>query len=120
MKQKSASTIEALFPSGGNPATGLVIRAYLRHFDRLDIDPATVLIEPNNAVYQSEDRIVPTQPYIFPRQKLRTALANDDVTGNHSLAAELLYAQAFANAVASISNAALTFFVRHTSKTFRY
>jgi hypothetical protein len=112
--KKSASRIEALFPSGGKLLPSL-IRAHLRQ-GRFDIYTTTVLIEAYNTVYEGEDCVIPTKPNILSRQKLRTALANNNISGNDQLATELLHAQAFANAVASVLNAALTFLMCHTLK----
>jgi hypothetical protein len=88
----------------------------LRRFDLFDIYPATVTIETYNAVYQSENGVIPTQTDIPPRQKLRSALPYNDVPGDHLLAAEFFYTKALANAVASVFDATLTFFVSHASK----
>ena len=41
--------------------------------------------------------------------ELRSALANDDVSGHDHLAAKSFYAQSFADAVAAVLNAALSF-----------
>jgi hypothetical protein len=90
-----------------------LIRAHLRQ-SRFDIHATTVLIEAYNTVYEGEDCVIPTKPNILSRQKLCTALANNDVSGNDLLATELLHAEAFANAVASVLDAALTFLMCHT------
>jgi len=110
--KKSASRIEALFPSGGKLLPSL-IRAHLRQ-GRFDIYTTTVSIEAYNTVYEGENGVIPTKPNILSRQKLSAALANNDVSGNDWLATELLHAEAFANAIASILNAALTFLMCHT------
>jgi hypothetical protein len=41
-----------------------------------------------------------------PGEILRSALADDDVAGNYFLAAEFLYSEPFADAIASVFNAA--------------
>jgi hypothetical protein len=110
--KKSASRIEALFPSGGKLLPSL-IRAHLRQ-GRIDIHTTTVPIEAHNTVYQGEDGVIPTKPNILSRQKLSAALANNDISSNDLLATELLHAQAFADAVASVLDAALTFLMCHT------
>jgi hypothetical protein len=83
---------------------------------RFDIHATTVLIEAYNTVYEGEDGVIPTKPNILSRQKLGTALANNNISGNDLLTAELLHAEAFANAVASVLDAALTFLMCHTLK----
>ena len=90
-----------------------LIRAHLRQ-GRFDIYTTTVPIEAYNTVYEGEDGVIPTKPNILSRQKFCAALANNDVSGNDLLATELLHAQAFADAVASVLNAALTFLMCHT------
>jgi hypothetical protein len=112
--KKSASKIEALFPSGGKPLPSLV-RAHLRQ-SRFDIYATTIPIEAYNTVYEGEDCVIPTKPNILSRQKLCAALANNDISGNDLLTTELLHAEAFADAVASVLNAALTFLMCHTLK----
>jgi hypothetical protein len=110
--KKSASKIEALFPSGGKPLPSLV-RAHLRQ-GSFDIYATTIPIEAYNTVYEGEDCVIPTKPNILSRQKLCAALANNDISGNDLLTTELLHAEAFADAVASVLNAALTFLMCHT------
>jgi hypothetical protein len=110
--KKSASRIEALFPSGGKLLPSL-IRAHLRQ-GRIDIYTTTVSIEAYNTVYEGEDGVIPTKPNILSRQKLGAALANNDISGNDLLATELLHAQAFTDAIASVLDAALTFLMCHT------
>jgi hypothetical protein len=88
----------------------------LRRFDLFDIYPATLTVETYNAVHQGENGVIPTQTDIFPGQKLRSALPYNDVPGDHLLAAEFFYTKALANAVASVFDATLTFFVSHASK----
>jgi hypothetical protein len=110
--KKSASRIEALFPSGGKLLPSL-IRAHLRQ-GRFDIYTTTVSIEAYNTVYEGEDCVIPTKPNILSRQKLGAALANNDISGNDLLATELFHAQPFADAIASVLDAALTFLMCHT------
>jgi len=94
---------------------GLVGRTCWRHFDRFDIDPAATPVKPYDTVYQSKNGVIATQSNIPARQKLRSALPDNDISGHHLFTAKLLYAEPFADAVPPVLNAALTFFMRHTS-----
>jgi len=93
---------------------GLVGRTKLRHFHWFDIHPATTSVEPYDTVYQSKNRIIATQADVLARQKLRSTLPDNDVSSHYLLTPKFLDPEAFADAVATVLNAALTFFVRHT------
>jgi hypothetical protein len=47
---------------------------------------------------------------------LGTALADDDVSSNHGLAAELFHAEAFAARIATVLDGSLSFFMGHESR----
>src|SRR6516225_6408949 len=94
----------------------LIVRACQRLFAGFDIYAATVLVETHNAIYQRENGVIPSQAHVSPGEILRSALADDDVARNHFLAAKFLHSEPFADAIAPVFNAALTFFVRHYSK----
>jgi hypothetical protein len=81
--------------------------------DWIDIDSSSAAIEADAAVDQRENRIIATEAYILTRQKFRAALADDDVAGHDGLAAESFYTEPFADAVAAVLNAALSFFMSH-------
>jgi hypothetical protein len=84
--------------------------------NRIDIDPTPAPIEPNVAVDESKNRIIAAKADVFPWQKLGPALADDDIAGEDRFASESFYTEAFADAVAPIFNAALSFFVSHCEK----
>jgi hypothetical protein len=84
--------------------------------DRIDVDPSPAAIEADVAVDQSENCVIAAEADIFTRQKFRAALADNDVAGHDQLAAESFYTEPFANAVAAILNAALSFFMSHWKK----
>ena|SRR5438270_5482583 len=81
--------------------------------DWIDIDAATTTIEADVPINQREDRVIAAEPNVFSRLKLRAALAKNNVAGQDSLAAETFYPEPFADAVATVLNAALSFFVSH-------
>jgi len=82
-------------------------------FLRIDIDATTGLIEPHATVHESVDCVIATEADILARFKFRAALTDDDVAGDHLLAAEFFDAEPFADAVASVLDAALTFLMCH-------
>src|SRR5882762_11090866 len=86
----------------------------------IDIDAATSAIEANIAVNQRENRVIASEADVFARLKFRAALAHDDVAGDDHLAAEFFYAQPLADAVAAVLDAALSFFVSHDLRFFRF
>ena len=85
--------------------------------DRIDIDSSPTAIKPDAAVNQRENCVIATESDVFSGQKFRAALAHNDVPGQDRFAAESFYTKPFANAVAAILNAALSFFVSHRKKS---
>src|SRR5436309_8849792 len=88
--------------------------------NRIGVDPPPAAIEANVAVDQCENCVIAAEPDVFARQKFRPALPHDDIAGNDQLAAESFYTEPFANAVATILNAALSFFVSHDLGFLRF
>jgi hypothetical protein len=84
--------------------------------DRIDVDPSPAAIEADVAVDQRENRVIPAEANIFARQEFRPALTDNDVAGHDQLAAESFYTEPFADAVAAVLNAALSFFMSHWKK----
>src|SRR4029077_2077778 len=87
---------------------------------RIDVDPAPAAIEADVAVDQSENRVIAAEANVLTRQKFRAALANNDVAGDDQLAAKSFYTETFANAVAAVLDAALSFFMSHDLRFFRF
>src|SRR5437879_4742525 len=83
----------------------------LRGLQGTDLYPSTGAIEANIPVDQRENCVIATETYIFPRQKFRAALTHNDVTRHDQLASKSFYSEPFADAVAAILNAALSFFM---------
>jgi hypothetical protein len=111
LKDRGAFFIGREFSSGS-----LIVRICERRFAGFDIYAATVLVEPHNAIYQRENGVVPSKTHVSSREILGSSLSDNDVPGHYLLTAEFLYPEAFADAIAPVFNAALTFFVRHSSK----
>ena len=84
--------------------------------DRLDVHAPPRAIEPHLAVDQRENRVIATEPDVLAGEKLRPALPDDDVAGDDHFAAKFFHAQTFADAIAAVLNAALSFFMSHEIK----
>jgi hypothetical protein len=61
-----------------------------------DVDAAAFAVEVDLAIDEGEKRVVPADADIETRMHLRSALADDDIAGDDSLAAELFHAEALA------------------------
>ena len=92
-------------------SVALVLRR--RGHGRIHVHASPAAIETYVPVDQSEDCVIATKPDVSSGQKFSTALAYDDVASHNHLAAEFFYTQPFADAVASVLNAALSFFMSH-------
>ncbi len=84
--------------------------------DRVDIHAATATIETNVAVNERENRVIAAETDVFARLKFRAALANNNVAGQNHLTAKSFYAESLADAIATVLNAALSFFMCHWKK----
>jgi hypothetical protein len=78
------------------------------------VHPAVDAVELDHAIREGEQGVVATDADIRSGAEAGAALANNDVAGNNSLAAEFFHAEALADAIASVAYAALTFFMRHS------
>jgi hypothetical protein len=81
--------------------------------DWIDIDPASGTIKADIAIDQRKNGVIAAEADILAWQKLGSALAHNDVAGDDQFAAVSFYAETFANAVAAVLNAALSFFMSH-------
>ena len=71
------------------------------------------LVEHDLAIDQCKQCPIAAGADVLTRNELRPALPNQDAPGGDMFAAKSLHAQALADAVASVTNAALTFLVCH-------
>ena len=78
------------------------------------IDAAALHIEQNFSVGERVKRPIAAHTHVLAGDKLAAALANDDAAGADDRAAKFFNAVSFADAVASVFYAALTFFMCHT------
>ncbi len=99
------------------PARSARREQLLRRDRGLDhIHAAPRAVELHLAINQRENRVVASETDVFPRQKLRAALADDDVAGHDCFAAKFFHAETFADAIPAVLNAALSLFMSHEIK----
>src|SRR5450432_550931 len=79
------------------------------------VHPSPGAIKAHLTVLQGEDRVIATQAHILARQKLRSALPDNDVAGHVGLAPKFFHTKSLADAIATVLDAALSFFVSHES-----
>jgi len=84
-----------------------------RGLDRVDVHAASCTVKADPAIDQGEDRVITPETDIASGNELGAALADDDVSGNDRLVAEFLHAETLADAVASVLDASLSFFMGH-------
>ena len=82
---------------------------------RDDVYAATFLVEEHPAIDEREKRVVPAATDAQARMDLGAALTDDDVSSDHSLAAEFFHAEALAAGIATVLDGALSFFMGHKS-----
>jgi hypothetical protein len=80
---------------------------------RDDIHAAAVLVELHLAVGECEQRPVTAGADILARDKFAATLTDDDAARADNRAAKFFYAEPFADAVATVANTSLTFFMCH-------
>src|SRR5690606_24035521 len=78
-----------------------------------------VPLEGHDAGHQREERVVPAHADALARVDLRAELADEDVAGDHPLAAELLDAAPLAVRIAAVAVRALPLLVSHGSAPAR-
>ena len=80
---------------------------------RNDVHTPTPLIERHFAVNEREQSPIAARADVVARHELGPALADDDAARADDLPPEGFHAQAFANAVAAVADASLTFLMCH-------
>jgi hypothetical protein len=80
------------------------------------VHAAPITVEGDAAVGEREQGVVAADADIEAGVELRAALADDDVTGDDGLAAELLHAETLAARVATVLDGALSFLMGHVWK----
>ena len=81
--------------------------------DGVDIDAATVAIEAHLAVDEGEDGVIAAEADTLAWVPLGAALTDEDISSDDALATEFLHAAALAVGIASVLDAALSFFMGH-------
>ena len=79
------------------------------------VDAAAVFVEQNLAIFQREQCPITADADVFARHKFAAALADDDAAGGNKFTAKCFHAQPLADAITSVADAALTFFMCHIS-----
>jgi len=82
------------------------------HF-RDDIHTAAIFVELHLAVGECEQRPVTAGADVLARDKFAAALADDDAARRDDRASKFFYAQPLADAVATVADTSLTFFMCH-------
>ena len=106
-----------LWAGGFHPFRGKLQKVTLvsGNLNGVDIHTTTGAVEANLAVDERKDGVVATEADVATGKELCATLADDDVTGDDSLVTEFLHAEALADAVASVLDASLSFFMCHGS-----
>jgi hypothetical protein len=86
----------------------------------LDINPAAALIEHHLAIHEGEESPIAAGSDVLAGDKFGTALADKNASGGDRLAAVPFYTQAFADAIATVADAALTFLMCHNALIVDY
>jgi len=86
-----------------------------RYCDRrgLNVDSIAAFVEFNFAIDERKQCPITSSSDVMTGGKFRSALADDDAASGDELTAVSFHAQPFADAIASIPDAALTFLVCH-------
>jgi hypothetical protein len=78
-----------------------------------NVHTATIAVKFYVAIHKCPDRVVTAEANIAAGLEFGSTLAEDDVTGDDGLAAEFFNAKTLADAVASVFDTALSFFMSH-------
>jgi hypothetical protein len=78
-----------------------------------NVHTATVAVELHVAVHKSPDRVVTAEADIAAGLEFGSTLAENDIPGDDGLAAKFFNAKTLADAVASVFDTALSFFMSH-------
>ena len=78
-----------------------------------NVDPVTVFVEQDFAIGKRKERPIAAGADVFAGDELRAALANQNTASGNKLTTVFLNAKSFANAIAPVADAALTFLVCH-------
>src|SRR5262249_53970167 len=84
-----------------------------RYRHGFDIDAGAGLVEFDFAIDEGKQRPIPPGADVLAGANLCSALRAQDAAGGNKLAAISFHAQPFADAIASVADAALTFLVCH-------
>ena len=83
---------------------------------RHDIHPLAVLVKPDLTVHQREERPIAARADVLAGLEFRATLPDNDTACRDEFAAVRFHTEPLADAVAPVTNAALTFFMCHTER----
>jgi hypothetical protein len=78
-----------------------------------DVDSGAAFIKRDPACFERKERPIPSGAYVVTCREFGAALTHQDASGCNNFTSKMLHSKPFADAVASITNAALSFFVCH-------
>jgi hypothetical protein len=78
-----------------------------------NVHTATITVKFHVAIHKSPDRVVTAEADIAAGLEFGSTLAEDDIPGDDGLAAEFFNAKTLADAIASVFDTALSFFMSH-------
>jgi len=78
-----------------------------------NIHTAAIAVEFDMTIHKRPDRVITAEANIAAGLEFGSALAEDDVSGDDGLTAEFFNAKTLADAVASVFDTALSFFMSH-------
>jgi hypothetical protein len=78
-----------------------------------NVHTATIAVKFHVAIHKSPDRVVTAEADIATGLEFGSTLAENDIPSDDGLAAEFFNAKTLADAVASVFNTALSFFMSH-------
>jgi hypothetical protein len=78
-----------------------------------DIHTAPIAVKLDMTIHKRPDRVITAEADIAAGLEFSSTLAEDDVTGDDGLATEFFNAKTLADAVTSVFDTALSFFMSH-------
>lgn len=93
-----------------------LVGSSFRDDNRINVHATTGAVEANGTVNEGEDGVVASETDVAARKILGATLTDDDVSGDNALGTEFLHAKTLADAVASVLDASLSFFMGHCSR----
>jgi len=84
--------------------------------DGINIHTTTSAVEADGTINERENGVVASKTDIAARKIFGATLTDNDVSGDNALGTEFLHAKTLADAVTSVLDASLSFFMGHCSR----